>query len=253
MVLWVHMSIFFAHLLAGVQEVRTKLALAKAARSWGVNPGSRSTLVDWAYLGDHWGSSGVDAFLRSLLWEVTVIWRRSHHAHMMCHCLIVMIVSHNLLRVKACENSIPVFTPKLRPLVLCSSLQRSHVYWPIPKTATIGAGVPMFLKMCMAECDRSPFWEGSKLKRQDLIKLVLCRSTGLEPSVFSCWLNSTFCWLNFHCMIETYRNPILDGKQSQYHSDWQKWLTFANFQSLPALSIFTNLVFHGFPLVGFHP
>ena len=130
MVLWVHMSIFFAHLLAGVQEVRTKLALAKAARSWGVNPGSRSTLVDWAYLGDHWGSSGVDAFLCSLLWEVTVIWRRSHHAHMMCHCLIVMIVSHNLLRVKACENSIPVFTPKLRPLVLCSSLQ-CHVYWPI--------------------------------------------------------------------------------------------------------------------------
>ena len=102
----------------------------------------------------------------------------------------------------------------------------------------------MFLKMCMAECDRSPFWEGSKPKRQNLIKLVLCRSTGLEPSGFSCWLNSTFCWLNFHCMVETYRNPSLDGKHSQYHSDWQKWLTFANFQSLPALSIFTNLVFH---------
>ena len=125
MVLWVHMSIFFAHLLAGVQEVRTKLALAKAARSWGVNPGSRSTLVDWAFLGDHWGSSGVDAFLCSLLWEVTVIWRRSHHAHMMCHCLIV---SQNLLRVKALffypgfhtkTSSVGImFIPAAKPCVL---------------------------------------------------------------------------------------------------------------------------------------
>ena len=165
---------------------------------------------------------------------------------MMCHCLIV---SQNLLRVKALffypgfhtkTSSVGIMFIPAVPCVL------TH------PTATIG-GVPMFLKMCMAECDRSPFWEGSKPKRQNLIKLVLCRSTGLEPSGFSCWLNSTFCWLNFHCMVETYRNPSLDGKHSQYHSDWQKWLTFANFQSLPALSIFTNLVFNGFPLVGFHP